>query len=337
MLWDLFSASPGGLSLLDLVAVGFLVIFGANLGSFLNVVAYRVPQGMSVVFGGSHCPICGRPIRPWHNLPVVGWLLLGGRCHDCLAVIPFRYPLVEALAAVVIGSVSAVELLSGGLNLPMGNEVATSGWWRGVDQLLLRANWRLVAICLLHVTGLATLLAWALIERDRQRLPAGWWLTMLGFVLGLELAFPWLQPAGLTTLAEQLVLVAAEPLPAWQAAGLVGLCGMLAGWLIGRLLHEVRLTGPLAPQGMALVGGLCGWQATLTTALIWFMVSVGRSGMQRVVAAAVAGGKLRQSEAWPDAPPLLLADLVAALTLQLLTWRWLDQAANGLLERIVLS
>jgi leader peptidase (prepilin peptidase)/N-methyltransferase len=335
MLWDPFAIGAAGSSLLDLAAVGFLVVFGANLGSFLNVVAYRVPQGRSVVFGGSHCPVCGRAIRPWHNLPVVGWLMLGGRCRDCLVQIPFRYPLVEALAAVVIGSVAAVELLSGGINLPVGNQISHEAWWRGVDGLLLRPNWRLVAICLLHVAGLATLLAWALIERDRQRLPSGWWLGTLTLLLAVSVGVPWLQPASLTALGDQLNLVATSPLPAWQAAGLVGLVGMLTGWLVGALLRELGLTGELARQGLALIGGLCGWQAALTTAVLWFVVSVMRVGLERVLATASGQKPSPDRDEWLATPRLLLADLVAALTLQLLAWRWLDGLANGLVERLV--
>lgn len=337
MSWEPFVIGAAGLSLIDLAAVGFLVVFGANLGSFLNVVAYRVPQGMSVVFGGSHCPVCGQAIRPWHNLPVVGWLMLGGRCRDCLVVIPFRYPLVEAIAAVVIGSVAAVELLSGGINLPAGNQISQEFWWRGVDGFLLRPNWRLVAICLLHVLGLATLLAWALIERDRQRLPRGWWVGTLMLLLIVQLAVPWLQPASLIALGDQLNLVATEPLPAWQAAGLVGLTGMLTGWLVGALLRELRLAGELAPQGLALVGGLCGWQATLTTAVVWFAVSVMRVGLQRVLATATGVRLQDDRDEWLVIPRLLVADLVAALTLQLLTWRWLDGLANSLVERLLLA
>ena len=72
-------------------------LFGLVLGSFLNVVIYRVPRHESVVWPGSRCPRCGHDIR-WHdNLPVAGWLLLRGRCRDCGASIGIRYPLVEGL------------------------------------------------------------------------------------------------------------------------------------------------------------------------------------------------------------------------------------------------
>jgi leader peptidase (prepilin peptidase) / N-methyltransferase len=74
-------------------------LLGLAIGSFLNVVIYRVPAGMSVVSPPSRCPSCGTQIRNRHNVPVLGWLILHGRCFDCRAPISPRYPLVEALSA----------------------------------------------------------------------------------------------------------------------------------------------------------------------------------------------------------------------------------------------
>ncbi len=71
-------------------------VLGLLVGSFLNVVIYRVPRHESVVSPGSHCPSCGRPIRGRHNIPVIGWLMLRGKCADCHAPISVRYPAVEA-------------------------------------------------------------------------------------------------------------------------------------------------------------------------------------------------------------------------------------------------
>lgn len=74
---------------------GTIFVFGAAFGSFLNVVIYRLPRGMSLSRPSSHCPRCHHAIRWWHNLPIVGWLLLGGKCYDCQWPIPLRYPAVE--------------------------------------------------------------------------------------------------------------------------------------------------------------------------------------------------------------------------------------------------
>ena len=90
--------------LLLLSVVGLL---GLVVGSFLNVVIYRVPRGESLVRPGSHCPHCGSAIRPWHNVPVLGWLLLRGKCADCAAPISARYPLVEAGTGALFVAVTA--------------------------------------------------------------------------------------------------------------------------------------------------------------------------------------------------------------------------------------
>jgi len=70
-------------------------VSGLCLGSFLNVAIHRLPLGLSLVRPRSRCPRCEHAIRPWHNLPLLGWLLLRGRCADCGAAISPRYPLVE--------------------------------------------------------------------------------------------------------------------------------------------------------------------------------------------------------------------------------------------------
>jgi leader peptidase (prepilin peptidase)/N-methyltransferase len=84
--------------------------FGLLVGSFLNVVAYRVPRRESLVTPGSHCPSCDMPLRPWDNIPVLSWLLLSGRCRGCKEPIAKRYPLVEATTAVLFGAVALVHL-----------------------------------------------------------------------------------------------------------------------------------------------------------------------------------------------------------------------------------
>ena len=76
-------------------------LLGAVVGSFLNVVAYRLPRGESVSKPRSRCPGCGKQIRAYDNVPVLSWLLLRGRCRDCGEPISPRYPLVEAGTAVL--------------------------------------------------------------------------------------------------------------------------------------------------------------------------------------------------------------------------------------------
>ncbi|MEY2514507.1 MAG: leader peptidase (prepilin peptidase) / N-methyltransferase [bacterium] len=83
--------------------------FGLIIGSFLNVVAYRLPLRASLSTPGSHCPSCQTPIKPYDNIPLLSWLLLRGRCRGCSAPIAKRYPLVEALTGVLFAAVVAVH------------------------------------------------------------------------------------------------------------------------------------------------------------------------------------------------------------------------------------
>jgi leader peptidase (prepilin peptidase) / N-methyltransferase len=89
--------------------VAIAALFGAVVGSFLNVVAYRLPRRESLVTPGSHCPSCGTPIKSYDNVPVIGWLVLRGRCRACGEAISPRYPAVEALTAALAVSVVLVK------------------------------------------------------------------------------------------------------------------------------------------------------------------------------------------------------------------------------------
>ena len=89
--------------------IALTAIVGAMIGSFLNVVAYRLPRSKSLVAPGSQCPGCDTLIKPYDNVPVLGWLLLRGRCRTCRTAISPRYPAVEALTAALAVAVIVVE------------------------------------------------------------------------------------------------------------------------------------------------------------------------------------------------------------------------------------
>ncbi len=92
------------------LAATVVALLGLAVGSFLNVVAYRVPLGLSVVAPPSSCPGCGAEIRARDNVPVLSWLLLRGRCRDCAEPISARYPIVEAITGVLFIAVSVAFL-----------------------------------------------------------------------------------------------------------------------------------------------------------------------------------------------------------------------------------
>lgn len=135
----------------------WLTALGGFIGSFLNVVVYRLPAGMSVVAPRSRCPACKHPIRWFDNVPVLSWIVLRGRCRDCQAPISPRYPLVEAMTAGMFLLLAIGEFLSGGGNLPLASPPSPA---------------QLLGIYAYHLVLLCTLLAAALIQYDGHRPPA---------------------------------------------------------------------------------------------------------------------------------------------------------------------
>ena len=130
-----------------------LGVLGTLIGSFLNVVVYRVPAGRSVVSPPSACGHCGHTVRAYDNVPVLSWLLLRGRCRDCGAPISSRYPLVE-LGTAVLFAVGAWRFLPAALVAPTPTETVS-------------AVLGLVAFLYLGAISLAL----ALIDLDVARLP----------------------------------------------------------------------------------------------------------------------------------------------------------------------
>ena len=81
--------------------VFIVFVLGLCIGSFLNVVIYRVPLGKSIITPPSSCPVCGERIKPWHNIPLIGWIILKGKCANCGAKISIRYPFIELLTGIL--------------------------------------------------------------------------------------------------------------------------------------------------------------------------------------------------------------------------------------------
>jgi prepilin signal peptidase PulO-like enzyme (type II secretory pathway) len=230
-----------------IIGCGFL--WGAMFGSFLNVVAHRVPRGASVVRGRSRCPRCGAPVRPRDNVPVLGWLLLRGRCRDCAAPIAARYPLVEAACGLIVAGLAAFDLV-----------------WGGVDRMLLHGDvlpWGRFA---LHVAVALVAVAWGLLAAAGTRCPA--WLPLLGAAAGfVVVAVPALQPIGV--LPDGTAWPAGRPRQAALAA-------WLAGSIAGGIAHAA-VRGP-GRGPLPLLGAVFGWQVvTVVTAVIGFVRRVRRT------------------------------------------------------------
>lgn len=206
-------------------------VFGSCVGSFLNVVVYRVPAGLSIATPPSHCPHCKTPIR-WHdNVPILGWLLLGGRCRACQAPIAKRYPLVELVTGLLFLAVGQVIALSGG-----GFASVLQAWGAALFFLML--------VC--------TLWSAALVEYDGQVLPARGFLPAAALGLIGPLGWPFL--VGAASIASALGAM---------------IVGGAVGAVTGRVVVAAGRGGSSSglQWGVALVGLYLGWPAAAAIGL----------------------------------------------------------------------
>lgn len=134
----------------------FVAVIGACVGSFLNVLIYRLPEGRSLWWPPSSCPGCGHRLAAWDNVPVLGWVMLGGRCRYCKAAISVQYPIVEALCSALCSAVFVSYYLTPGLG-PTG--FSGSG---------LEASWPVMAV---HGVLLAALLGATVIDARLYVIP----------------------------------------------------------------------------------------------------------------------------------------------------------------------
>jgi leader peptidase (prepilin peptidase)/N-methyltransferase len=277
------------------LAAAWLLLAGAAAGSFLNVVVYRLPAGMSIIRPGSRCPMCLHPIRWFDNLPVLSWILLRGQCRDCRGPISLRYPLVEAGTAAIFLALGAIDLFGDRDHLPM----RCLGWAQepgavGAASWLGRTVPQQCGVDLYHLLLLCTLLAAALVAIDGKRPPWRLFAPVLGLGLLAPAAWPWLHP------------VAAGTGPwAGPLAGLVdGLAGLVAGTVLGGLTmaFQPRLPRERFALAAAAAGVVLGWQAAVAL----------------VIAAAVAQRLVRLAA--KPASPLERIPATAWLAAAALTW-----------------
>lgn len=226
---------------------------GLCTGSFANVFLYRYPRGQSLLRPGSRCPHCGAPVRWRHNVPVLGWLWLRGRCHDCRWPIPARYPLTEA----------AFGLLSFAVLWRFGTGAEAWAYLALFLALLLAAicDWQTqylydVITLPLAVLGLGISFAFPALLGSSWASPlamGGMLLTMLG----LQALGRWLAGRDALGGGDVKLMAAAAGFLGWPHAWLALLLGSLAGLpllLLYRRLHGGDWKDP-APFGPALCLG----------------------------------------------------------------------------------
>ncbi|MAT71250.1 MAG: hypothetical protein CMJ58_17200 [Planctomycetaceae bacterium] len=171
---------------MDLITALWFGFVGACVGSFLNVVAYRMPLGLSVVWQPSRCPNCKRPIRPYDNVPILGWLWLRGRCRDCQAPISPRYAVVETVVGAVFFLLAYGEVFSGGLNLHRGPLTDLTGAWHTV----WNPYWPLLVTYAVHVTLMALLTVLVLFSLDEMSAPRRFIGVAVALLAGAAIAAP---------------------------------------------------------------------------------------------------------------------------------------------------
>ncbi|HEX8742961.1 MAG TPA: prepilin peptidase [Thermoleophilaceae bacterium] len=239
------------LALTPAAGLAFTAPLGLLIGSFLNVVAYRVPRGESLVKPGSHCTTCGEAVKPWDNVPVLSWLVLRGRCRGCGESISARYPIIELMTGVVF----AVIALVNGLDLDLLVELPFAAMLIAVAGIDLEH--RIVPNKILLPMGVWGIAATAFV--DAGRLPEALIAGAAAFTFLLVVAL--IHPRGMGMGDVKLVGVMGIYLGASVAPAL--LIGFLAGSLVGIAIMakhgaaDGRKRGvPFAP--FLALGGLVG-------------------------------------------------------------------------------
>lgn len=150
-----------------------LLVFslGAAVGSFLNVVIYRIPAGISLLYPPSRCPVCLTRLRPYDNIPILGWMLLRGQCRYCHTSISYRYPLIETLTA----------LLFLWVFLLLGWQWQTLSYWLFLSWLLALGMIDLDTLTLPHPLTKWGLITGVVLQTVMPGLTGGWQTALLGF------------------------------------------------------------------------------------------------------------------------------------------------------------
>lgn len=178
------SPSPWMMWAPSLLGVAFFFAFGATVGSFINVVAYRLPKGMDIVRPPSACPACGTKLSWRENFPILGWILLRGRCRFCKSPISPEYPIVETLVAALFGGLFALWYLDAGLLRSMGvtpSEIRPEWTLAGFG-----STWPMFVLVLLLI---GSLVAMTLIDAKTYLIPLGIPWLVAGAALVLHPAF----------------------------------------------------------------------------------------------------------------------------------------------------
>jgi leader peptidase (prepilin peptidase) / N-methyltransferase len=223
------------MDILIFAPASFIVFaLGASIGSFINVVVYRLPAGLSILWPPSRCPHCLNQLKSYDNVPVLGWLWLKGRCRYCKSKISLRYPVIEALTGLTFLLVFLVFKVS----------IFTIGYW---------------AFC-------SWLLALSLIDLDTMTLPNS--LTKSGLVVGIafQMVVGFLPEASWQGLVKHLMMgIAGGVLGLWLFDGIS---------IIGSIAFGKAAMGAGDAKLAAMMGAWLGWKYLLLAAFIACVLGV---------------------------------------------------------------
>jgi leader peptidase (prepilin peptidase) / N-methyltransferase len=222
------------------IACAFAGILGAIIGSFLNVIIHRVPREQSIVFPNSACPSCKTPLRAYDNIPILSFIILGGKCRNCRKPISIRYPIVEALTALLFIAVT----LHDGISFVLPFDLAF----------------------------VAALVALIFIDAEHMLLPNVITYPGILFALVARVVLPYL--AGPAQLEDLPGLLSRMPpdFPMWSVSLIGAAIGALIGggslWLMGFLwkkLRGVEAMGLGDVKMMFMAGAYLGWRLAILT------------------------------------------------------------------------
>lgn len=227
----------------EFVGYIFVFVFGAAIGSFLNVVIYRVPNEMSIVMPNSACPNCKNAVKPYDNIPILSWLVLRGKCRNCKEPIAWRYPAVELLTAVVFCLVY---------------------WQFGLTPYLPVA-----------LAFSAAMISLVFIDSEHMILPNVITYPMFAIALIIRVVFPLVFADNYFSDTLFAPMTWMRGFPAWLVSLAGALLGALVGggslWLIGEIWQRLRGVEAMGLGDVKLlfgIGALLGWRLTILTIFI---------------------------------------------------------------------
>jgi len=222
----------------EAVAYIFIFIFGTIIGSFLNVVIHRVPNEESIVFPNSACPNCEKPIKSYDNIPILSWLILGGKCRNCKNPISPRYLFVEILTGLLFLSVY---------------------WSIGFNAFL--------PVALIFVAAVVSLV---FIDAEHMILPNVITYPLLVFALLVRIILPLLFGENYFSDFRFFPLNRMDDYPVWLTSLVGAILGGIVGggflWLVGAIWKKLRGVDAMGlgdVKMMFAVGALLGWRLTL--------------------------------------------------------------------------